>query len=246
MTVKRLELAEASSSHEIRVATDLAPTVPAVPKPPAEHQRIEGRELPVIAVRTEGIPVWPDVDDGPLDRCRRPRSCRPPLHTRYRHTMTLFEEPTRNGPAILYVGLNPTCPDDVTQPTFAPSIEVARMFGPRWVGMTNLLAFRTRHLDTQPEGAHDLRGGSREVLEAMIPQVDVVIAAWSLSPRSDVETEAAWTVDVLQQAGIPIIGLDGRPLHPSRWLQWLRRLPNRTSDPTTEYQELGALLRPLC
>lgn len=200
-------------------------------------------------IRTAGRPRWPAFDDGPRESCQRSlRLCRPATHTRYRHTATLLDDPSKAGPAILVIGLNPSCPDDPDQPTFRPARQVGQVLGARWVGMINLLARRAP--DLSQVAGDDLVGQSREVLEAMLNQVDFTIAAWGLAPASDthsettavVEVERLWTLETLRRAGVPVLGIHGQSRHPSRWLQWVR---SRVTDRAREGEHLAAALAPL-
>lgn len=119
ITVKKLDLADDPSAVRSVRTSDRVAAVKEVTVSTTADAPNGDHGLPVIAVRSTCMPVWPEVDDGPLDPCQnRARLCTPPRHTRFRHTMTLLEDAVSTGPAILYVGLNPSCPDDVKQATF--------------------------------------------------------------------------------------------------------------------------------
>lgn len=229
----------------------------AVSQPPVARQRgtlaiakSPSAPLQWRADRAGVHPVWPEVDDGPRVPCARlRRPCRPAEHSRWRHTATLVDAPTAPGPAMLVVGLNPSCPDDLGQATFAPVIAVAEQLGARWAGMVNLLPLRLTDLSTLSAEvpAETLVADNRRVVEAMLGQVQGVIAAWGMQPGSTAPStanavigdERDWLLKAAARAGVDVVGIDGRPLHPSRWLQTLR---GRASDRSDEAAQLAALL----
>lgn len=221
-TVERLHLGQANAVFQSSVA--------ARSPQPALHASVT-TEAVRISSKPGVRPRWPAVDDGPPVPCQRTsRSCGAP-HTMYRHTATLLDEEVA-GAVLLVVGLNPSCPDDLNQPTFQPIRRVGLALGARWVGIVNLLALRAPDLATLSPSTTpaQLLGDTSRVLAAMLPQVDAVIAGWGLKPgagASDIveaiaRAAARETLARCEHAGVPVYGMGGQPRHPSRWLQWIR------------------------
>jgi hypothetical protein len=171
-----------------------------------------------------------DVERGPLSDC----GCvAPELHTYYRWTWAAPVSNADDGPDLVVIMLNPSCPDDaVASPTFRAITAWAQQSSARSLTAVNLISRRADSPTLNRMSAADLIGPdrssiakNRDVIKRALGQADAAILAFgnvatrpmSRDAKELLLTEVAWLTKHLKIAEVPTAQFLHGPMHPSRW-----------------------------
>lgn len=190
--------------------------------------------------RVEVAP-WPisSADGEPVPCPYRRPTCR---HTPFRHLAVLSHATSPDGHDVLIVGLNPSCPDESSNPTFSQMIRLLNALKPRSSAVVNLLSIRGTSPEDLPAPFTSEENGL--FIEDAVSAASLVICAWGGLTRLPSEARAlasAVQSDIFAVAshrGTPCLVVGDRPSHPRGWarfgdllgeLQELEQLTKRTS-----------------
>lgn len=200
-----------------------APTTPAQVVP-ADAPSIGWLEL---VGRRLGHPAsWADeqIAAEELEECRHTiRPCG--QHTRHRYWLSVpVRRPSPDGPNVLVVGANPTCPDEPTpgNTTVNRVVAFADLLSAASIGMVNVASRRTQTFADLRTHPVDDRWGPRQepMLRRAMGQADVIVVAWGNDAASwfpdEAERVSALLLDA-QTAGAVVVDPFGRQRHPRRW-----------------------------
>lgn len=189
---------------------------------------VSGAELLARIGRRTGGPVsWGDpalageerIVPCPVDRCHD--------HTRHRYWLPVeLKAPRPDGPNLLVVGVNPTCPD-IDHPrnqTYRQVRRLAAGIGAASCGMVNLSTRRTGNVSELMSVGGELVGPRHEgMLEQAFAQADLVVLAHGRiegSRRSALEPlreKLMGLVDVERSRGLVVAQIGEFPSHPWPW-----------------------------
>lgn len=196
--------------------------------------------------RRHGSPVsWVDeqLSLEEQEQCRHTvRPCG--WHTRHRYWLPLpLVRARADGPNVLVVGANPTCPDEPAPDNTTVNRVVA--FGEfvraASLAIANVASRRTPTFADLRSVPADERWGQRQelMLRAAMQQADLIVVAWGSDAAPwfplEVERVSALLAEA-QAAGAIVVDAFGRQRHPSRW-------PTVARDAAGSRQLLGVVCR---
>jgi hypothetical protein len=150
-------------------------------------------------------------------------------------------ESNPDGPNIVVVGSNPTCPDTPApnNVTFRNVLTFARVVRAASVGMVNVASRRSASFDDLRRLPADQRVGPRQqlMLREAFRLADLVVLASGPEPAKRMPAEWAKLTDLLaaeQKRCLVVASVEGRLLHPQVWPVKARRqgeeLPRVVTD----------------
>lgn len=199
---------------------------------------ISGAELLARVPRRVGEPVsWVDpafageerVLSCPVERCHD--------HTRHRYWLPIeLHRPKPDGPNLLVVGVNPTCPD-VDHPrnqTYRQGRRLAAGIGAASCGMVNLATRRTGNVSELMSVGGELVGPRHEgMLKGAFAQADLVVLAYGRiegSRRTALESLREQLMSLVaaeRRRGLIVAQIGEFPSHP--W-PWSTTVPGTSAD----------------